>query len=380
MPKASSDEILQAGNFLAERGFYGLVWLDDRLVPLKRLGGIAAFVPIGIPLTEGVASFTGLEDDLAKLKSTPDRSLAIPNVRLDARDRDSPRVNLAIYWMVPEQQYLLLVARAVSRTDLDVALAAQVRARSIAEADLVAKSQLIARANEELTRINDDLQAFASIISHDLRSPLRALRYFAGDAREAVATGDGDAAAERLEMVIGQARRMTGMLSGLLEYSRIGRKSDAVEPVDTGALVQEIVASVPRPAGITVNVQGDWPVVDTVLQPLDITLRNLLENAIRHHDRAQGYIGLCGAVVDGTLQISVRDDGPGIPVEWHQAIFEPFRRIGDESDVKEGSGMGLALVRKAVQAVGGSIEVISDPAVRRGTEFRLSWPLAARQE
>lgn len=375
MAAPSPQDILDASNFLADRGFFGLVWLDADLSPVQKTGRLADFVPLGQRLTESVPVFAGLDGTLAELRQAPARSLAIPNIRLDGRDRDSPHVNLVLYWMEHDECYLMLVARALSRSDLDVALTAQVRARAIAEADLLAKSQLIARANEELSRINEDLQAFAAIISHDLRSPLRALRYFAGDARDAVATGDGDAAAERLEMVIGQARRMTGMLSGLLEYSRLGRKSDARQPVDTAALIAEVVASVPRPAGIGVRVSGTWPVIETVPQPLDITVRNLLENAIRHHDRESGCITLHATPAADTLRISILDDGPGIPAAWHEAIFEPFRRIENGAAVKEGSGMGLALAKKAVHAIGGRIEVSSEPEVGRGTEFRIFWPL-----
>jgi hypothetical protein len=69
----------------------------------------------------------------------------------------------------------------------------------------------------------------------------------------------------------------------------------------------------------------------------------------------------------------VGDDGPGIPPEWHGAIFQPFKRVRDEVD-PESSGIGLALVKRTVESFGGRIEVRSDPALARGTRFLVTWP------
>jgi signal transduction histidine kinase len=138
-----------------------------------------------------------------------------------------------------------------------------------------------------------------------------------------------------------------------------------------------------------VSVEGDWPVVATVPHALDLVLRNLIENAIKHHDRTDGQV-IVSATSAGprTLVVTVRDDGPGIPVAFHDAAFQPFRRLaeGDESGVdhdavaaigrhSEGSGIGLALVRKTAEATGATVTLDSDPSRRRGTTFTLHWPI-----
>ena len=366
--------LISAIYFLAERGIYGCVWTDTELKAVQRLGPMVDFIPLGKPITESVLPLMGFDEQIFELQRRPTRTVAIPNVLLDPSDRQGLRINVAVYWMPAEKRFLLVIARAVSRTDLEVELTAQVRARAIAEADVTAKSQIIARANEDLTRANQDLQEFASVISHDLRSPLRRLRYFASDAETAVQSGNLDEASADLAHVRLQAKRMATMLTGLLEYSRIGRKIEAIEMLDTGALAQEIIDSIERPDGLDIGLDGQWPTFATLSQPLDIVLRNLIDNAVKHHDLEAGWIIVHAEDGGDSWIFSVADDGPGIPRDWHDAIFEPFKRILDEEEAPEGSGIGLALVKKTVEWFGGRIEVRSDPSAKRGTTFRVHWP------
>lgn len=374
MPAPSAEAIVTAAQFMADRNIYGVVWLDCELKAIEKFGALVDFIPIGTPVTQSVLPLLGFDDAIMALRRRPSSSVAIPNVLLDSSDRGGWRINIAVYWMPADGRFLLLVARAVSRLDIEVVLATQVRARAIAEADVVAKSRQIAKANEELSRANQDLQEFAFVISHDLRAPLRALRYFASDAAEAVAQEDAAAAAAHLERVRDQAKRMAAMLTGLLEYSRIGRKFEALERIDTRALIEEIIASVERSGTLQIDIEGNWPVIETLVQPLDIVLRNLVDNAVKHHDRGDGSI-IVHAEDGGERWIfSVADDGPGIDPEWHQAIFAPFRRIADSDSPLEGSGIGLALVKKTVEWFGGEIVIHSNPGRERGTTFRIHWP------
>ena len=107
---------------------------------------------------------------------------------------------------------------------------------------------------------------------------------------------------------------------------------------------------------------------------MDVVLRNLAENAVKHHDRADGFVMLRAATVGRFVEFRIEDDGRGIPPEWHEAIFEPFRKV-DDAHHPESSGIGLALVKKTVTTLGGTIEVVSAAPEVRGTTFIVRWPL-----
>lgn len=369
----AADCIAATAGFMAERGILGVVWLDDRLFATARHGALVRHIPIGAPLTAAVPAFIGLEDEIRALRQRPGEALAIPNVMVADSTGGGEKVNLAIYWVAEQRCPVLFVSPAVSPADLEYRLAAETRARAIAEAEVAAQARIVQRINQELEAANRDLQEFASVISHDLRAPLRGLRYAATDAKTALTAGDTKAAAAHLEQALGLSRRMGAMLTGLLDYALAGRKTDAAAEIDTGELVAEIAASVGADATQEIAIEGSWPTFLTVAEPLDLVLRNLLDNAVKHHDRRDGRIVLSAEQQGDALVVSVGDDGPGIDPAWHKAIFLPFKQIAD-AEGSDGAGIGLALVKKTVERFGGSIEVHSDPKRSRGTTFRVLWP------
>ena len=158
MTRADEVETLAAGLFLSERNLFGLAWADENCVVRRTFGKLAGFVQVGQRLTDGVPALFSLDAEIHGLRQSPMVSVDLPNIRLNPSDLDSARINLSVHWMAAARSYLILVVQVSAHADLEVALAAQVRARTIAEAELAAKSRLIARANEELTRINEDLQ------------------------------------------------------------------------------------------------------------------------------------------------------------------------------------------------------------------------------
>jgi signal transduction histidine kinase len=108
--------------------------------------------------------------------------------------------------------------------------------------------------------------------------------------------------------------------------------------------------------------------------PLELIFRNLLGNAIKHHDCATGHITITGQEAESFVEFAVSDDGPGIPRAYHDRIFQMFQTLRPRDEV-EGSGMGLALVKKTLEVHGEAIRVESAPG--RGTTFRFIWPKAA---
>ncbi|WP_375687704.1 ATP-binding protein [Pseudooceanicola sp. LIPI14-2-Ac024] len=111
--------------------------------------------------------------------------------------------------------------------------------------------------------------------------------------------------------------------------------------------------------------------IEVMNMPLTTVLLNLLSNAIKHHDRADGTVWLDAEDTGAAIEFTVADDGPGIPPEYQERIFEMFQTLRPRDEV-DGSGLGLAMVQKYAAVRGGSIHVRSDGT--RGSTFTLVWP------
>jgi signal transduction histidine kinase len=166
---------------------------------------------------------------------------------------------------------------------------------------------------------------------------------------------------------------MEKLLDDLLEYSRVGKAEDAryKEIIDGAELIYDMRLLLTPPPGIEIRVADGLRGISVPRMPLQLVLYNLIVNAMKHHDRKTGLIEIEAVACDGFLQFTVRDDGPGIPKEFQEKIFEMFYTLKPRDQV-EGSGMGLALVKKTVERWGGTITVSSDGS--RGSAFTLTWP------
>jgi signal transduction histidine kinase len=357
-----------SGKLLAMRGVFGLIWLDDDLVVRRRYGTIVDFVEVGVPLVNSVLPVIGLEDDIKGLKGIKDGALRLPNVATVTEEGPGRRLNMMFYAFDLSEPYLMVVAPNAASSSVEVELSRQVRARFMAEAEAAAASKELARVNADLRVLNSNLEQFAAIVTHDLKAPMRAVRYLVDEIEAALSIRDTTVAGDKLQELRRQATRLSSMLSALLNYSSVGLSQEAIEKVDTRELVTEIVRSLPH-QGTNVEISGTWPTLYTLVAPMDLTLRNLIENTLKHHDRDTGKLQLACADDGSAIEITVEDDGPGIAPKHHASVFLPFRAIGNG-----GEGMGLAIVQKMLDAVGGTITLASNPAERRGTTFRIRWP------
>lgn len=221
-----------------------------------------------------------------------------------------------------------------------------------------------------LERSNEELDEFAYAVSHDLRSPLRGIENLATwiteDADESL-TGD---ARRWLDLIPERIERMDRLLEDLLAYSRAVRAASSVEETDCHELVGDVLSMLPIPESFRVQVAIYLPLVKIHRVPLERVLMNLVDNAVKHHDRDRGTIEIFGRLVDeGSIELEVRDDGPGIPPQLRERCFGLFRSMSDRG----GTGVGLALVKRVVENRGGSISIHDNQP--RGTTFRLLWPV-----
>jgi PAS domain S-box-containing protein len=223
----------------------------------------------------------------------------------------------------------------------------------------------------ELERSNRELDHFAYVASHDLKAPLRAIdnlsKWIESDAA-ALLPPDSQ---EHLAKLRGRVHRMERLLDDLLAYSRAGRVQHAPERVATGDLVRSIFDLLSPPPEFQLIMEEPLPTLVTQRVPLETVLRNLMGNAIKHHQRKDGLIRVTARDMLNWVEFSVEDDGPGIAPGFHERIFELFQTLQPRDQV-EGSGMGLAIVKKTVESMGGHTAV--DSAAGKGAVFRFTWP------
>lgn len=223
----------------------------------------------------------------------------------------------------------------------------------------------------ELEQSLRELDQFAYVASHDLKAPLRAIDHLASWIAEDAETLLPDASKEHLQKLRSRVQRMETLLEDLLAYSRAGRiRGDAVS-TRLEELVDNVIELVNPPNKFTISRTSQMPVIVTYKAPLELIIRNLIDNAIKHHHKETGIIRI-EAFEDGDfVKISVRDDGAGIDPKYHKQIFEMFSTLVPRDEV-EGSGIGLAIVKKTVESLNGQIWVQS--ALNEGTTFTFTWP------
>ena len=226
-------------------------------------------------------------------------------------------------------------------------------------------------ANSQLKQTIGDLEQFAYVASHDLKQPLRGIdnlaQWVIDDAAEVLPATSRD----HLQRMRGRVERLDGLLDDLLRYSRAGRVRERVTVVDTEELIRSVTEVLGPPEPFTVRCTSPMPVVESERTPLEQIFRNLIGNAIKHRASDLGHVLVSASELNRWVTFCVEDNGPGIERQFHDRVFQMFSTLRPRDEV-EGSGMGLALVRKLVESNGGQIWLESEPG--RGATFSFTWP------
>jgi PAS domain S-box-containing protein len=240
-----------------------------------------------------------------------------------------------------------------------------ITARKEAERRLLERSIQLEAANKEL-------EEFAYVASHDLKAPLRVIDNASKWLEEDLAGHLTDETREHLTLLRGRVKRMEKLLDDLLAYARIGRSTDSrYTEVISGDLLMDEVLMLLSAERFTLTVSPCFKSIQVCRMPLQQILMNLIGNAIKHHDKKEGRIDVTVEDCGGHYAFAVQDDGPGIAPCFHEQIFQMFQTLRPRDQV-EGSGIGLALVRKHINVFGGSLELKS--AEGEGSTFRFTWP------
>ena len=212
-------------------------------------------------------------------------------------------------------------------------------------------------------------------ITHDFRATLRAMRTLPEWIRADLAADHvivSDSVLESLKMLEKQALRADNMLLDLRTYSRIGRIQDKVSLVPLKPAIENAVADLKPPPGFIVNTDLQLHAIKAPFNECQLLFEVLISNAIKHHDGSVGTVQITTSNDNQDILIAVEDDGPGIPREYRDRVFEMMAMLQSRDDC-EGSGLGLSIARKIVGHQGGEIS-IADPKYMKGTRIEVRLP------
>lgn len=250
-------------------------------------------------------------------------------------------------------------------------LVQQIHRREVVEEMVEQRTRELNSTLEDLQYTNEELEKFAYVASHDLKSPLRGIdslsRWLEEDLEEQLDEKNKD----RLVKLRGRVSRMEHLLDDLLEYSRAGRVLETSETIKTSQLIDEVSELLVVPKGFSIKADDNLKSIIIPRMPLEQVFNNLISNALKHHDKEVGVITVSGKEIDGFYEFSVTDDGPGIPKRFQEKVFEMFQTLKPRDEV-EGSGMGLALVKKIIYNYGGWMRLFSEEG--KGATFTFTWP------
>jgi light-regulated signal transduction histidine kinase (bacteriophytochrome) len=226
-----------------------------------------------------------------------------------------------------------------------------------------------------LAAVNKELESFTYSVSHDLKAPLRGIDGYSQLLQQECSGGLNEEGRGFVKNIRQGAEQMNCLIEDLLDYSRMERRPLQSRVVDLPGLVQAVVAERGdeiRRLGAELRLDVPAVKLNVDRDGLAVVLRNLLENALKfHRPGALPIVEFGGRDADNAVILWVRDNGIGFDMKFHERIFEIFQRL-QRSEEYPGTGIGLALVRKAMSRLGGRVWAESIPG--QGATFYLELP------
>jgi PAS domain S-box-containing protein len=388
-PKAVAGEAVERlMALLKARAVIVLQLQGERLCLLERRGPAPGLneemMANGIPLTHpslsrqvlasGVARYT--LDYRSEAGGSPTVREWLAGAFEPVRVRDGRIVGVLCVWREPQEGSWLPEQRdLLARAAATIGLALE---RAENQAALAERNRLLEERTRELAARNSDLETFVYTVSHDLRSPITALRGITGLLEESLASDDRVEASFLITRVASNLKRFSDLLDDLLALSRVGRVDEEVYSLDLGEVIGEVLADLAHrveASGAQVRVAPEWPRVRSSRTEATQLLLNLIANALKYGRKAgqAPRIEINWTTEDGFLTVRVSDDGPGIPGQYRAKVFELFQKLEARSD---GTGVGLAIVKRIAERHGGKAWVEESPG--GGAVFLVTLPLERR--
>lgn len=213
-----------------------------------------------------------------------------------------------------------------------------------------------------LEKQNQELNEYAHMVSHDLRSPLQSLDALTTWIRQDYAESLGDGGKEIINLIGENVEKMDTLIQGILEYSTIGKVQKRKFDVNLNQLLDDLILALDNPNNVKIIVQENLPTINGDYYRLELLFHHLIENAIKFNDKAEnGSIEILFSEEDEYWKFLVKDNGKGIEKDYFNKIFVAFQKL--ENDYKS-TGIGLSIVKKIVEAYNGKITLYSEPSIK----------------
>lgn len=227
------------------------------------------------------------------------------------------------------------------------------------------KEQLL----QKLKHQNEQLNDYAHLVSHDLKSSLRSLSALLAWVKEDCVEKIGEESVGNLNLMEAKIEKMDKFLEDIINYSEIGATSLKTTTIDLNKKVSKITESIHIPQNISIVVNGNLPVLKADARRLRQVFQNLISNAVNFNDKENGLVEIGVEEAEDFYTFSVKDNGQGIPKEYHEKIFNTFTTLGYQ---EKSTGMGLSIVKRVLNLYGGEIWLESE--VSKGSTFYFTIP------
>ena len=237
--------------------------------------------------------------------------------------------------------------------------------------------QTLEDKNNRLQAANEELERFAYIASHDLKTPLRTIISFTGLLERDFKRNRLDSFPDYFAYVKEGAKQMNSLITSTLEYSRVNHEVDIEnKEIDLNRVVEKIATNLLQTYDENTSIQKEnLPTILAEEGQMTLLFQNLIENGLKYNQSANKIIKITSKKTPNNIQITVKDNGIGIHEKYHEQIFSMFKRL-HTNHTYEGTGLGLAICKKIVDRMDGQISVASEEG--KGTSFFIELPNIGR--
>jgi PAS domain S-box-containing protein len=219
---------------------------------------------------------------------------------------------------------------------------------------------------EKLREMNEELEDFAHIVSHDLKAPLRGINTITSWLLSDHASNLNEDGQDLIQLLNRRVGRMYGLIEGILQYSRVGRNQSENKPLDIKKIIEDIIDDLEKPEKFVIEIVTDLPMIINDETQMRQVFQNFITNAIKYNDKEEGLVEISVQDLDTHWEFCISDNGPGIPPQYHEKIFQIFQTLQRRDDF-ESTGIGLTIVSKIVKNNLGQVRIDSDQG--KGAKF-----------